>query len=109
MPHKCVGICDRFLRNIKRFYGRLSTTEALRWKGSKTTYDDRVYDRRVMKGIGTGYYKPEDYRRCTPCGIILLKTSYTSCPCCGNTKLTLKVHRGGRNYNRSGYIYSGQP
>lgn len=94
MRSNCHGICTRFLKNIARWYGRTSTG-ARRWHGSKVVYDDRVYDYRVMKNVGSGHFA-DDYRRCTKCDIVLMKDAYDSCPCCGNTQLSLRHRRGGR-------------
>lgn len=105
---RCNLICERFLKNIARFYGR-TLTGARSWKGSKNDcYDDRVYDFRVAKNVPGSTKAPlaEEYSRCTPCNIVLLRSKFTSgCPCCGNTKLTRKTRRGGResSYNAVRY------
>ena len=94
----CNNICQRFLNNIARWYGRKSSG-ARRWKGSKDCYDDRVYDFRVAKRIPNNTLAPlaEEYFRCTPCDIVLLRSKYDYCPCCGNNRLTKSHRRSGRD------------
>lgn len=98
----CNLICQRFLRNIARWYGRTSTG-ARRWKGLKDSYDDRVYDFRVAKRVPSSTMAPlsEEYIRCGPCDIVLLKSKFEYCPCCGNNRLTkshLSAGRAANNY-----------
>jgi len=95
----CNLICERFLKNIARWYGRTSTG-ARSWSGPKDkAYDDRVYDFRVAKRMPGGPHLSEEYRRCSPCDIILLKSKFPNgCPCCGNkANLTISYRKGGRD------------
>lgn len=102
----CNNICQRFLNNIARWYGRTSTG-ARSWKGSKDCYDDRVYDFRVANRIPNSTLAPlaEEYTRCTRCDIVLLRSKFPNgCPCCGNTRLSKSHRRSGRdNYSTKRY------
>jgi hypothetical protein len=90
MPYTCRLICDRFLGNIKRTYvGR-------NWSGRKTKYDPKVFDWRVVKHFHAGPHLSEEYIYCRSCEIYLLKSIFSTCPCCGNTNLTISFIRGGR-------------
>ncbi len=94
----CNLICERFLKNITRWYGRTSTG-ARRWTGQKNSYDDRVYDFRAAKKIPNGGpHLSEEYTRCTPCDIVLLRSKFPNgCPCCGSTNLSKSYRRSGRD------------
>jgi hypothetical protein len=38
----------------------------------------------------------EEYFKCGLCDIVLLRSKFDYCPCCGNTNLTQSFVRGGR-------------
>jgi hypothetical protein len=88
MPYKCRLICDRFFKNIKR-------TWSGKWGGAKTRYA-APYDFRAVKHFHAGPHLSEEYIYCRSCEIYLLKSIFSTCPCCGNTNLTISFIRGGR-------------
>jgi len=99
----CNLICERFLRNIVRWYGR-TRTGARSWKGPKdNVYDDRVYDMRVLRLPGSlTDEEKKNYRRCGVCQIIISK--FKKCPCCGNVQLSLLPYSPHKIADKKGVL-----
>ncbi len=99
----CNLICERFLKNIARWYGR-KASGARNWTGYKEIYDDRVYDMRVLLKPGSlTDEEKKNYKRCGQCQIILF-SRFKKCPCCGNSRLSILPYSNKTTSRRKGDV-----
>lgn len=117
MSAKCNWICKRFLAQLRRvhngnprFYGKggrgVCFHKPQTDKARVTGYDHSTYNCRVMVGYGAIVNSPFDgYRRCSKCEIYIAVGFFdNTCPCCGNSKLSVNIlGRGSRSYGKVRY------
>lgn len=115
LPTKCNGICKRFLAQLRRVHnnnpdyshGPSSMAHKPQIENARRTgYDKTTYDYRVVKGYSATFNSNyEGYRRCAKCEIYIAVGFFdNTCPCCGNSKLSVNIlGRGSRSYGKVRY------